>query len=88
MFDILLQVFLAIIGIVFRSAMNIVLCILLSRMFTKWFGLHAFLSFFCANYCLSFIVRFILRRQLLSRLKEKEVDERIFLDQLSWKSSR
>jgi len=88
MFDVLSQVLLAVIRTIFRSAVNILLYSFLSRIFIKWLGFNAFISFICSNYCISKILGFIQQYRLAIRMKKKKPDEKIFLNELSWISSR
>ena len=87
MWQILLQISIALFHVVLKSLLNIIACILLSRLLKEWFNLHALLSFMIANYCISKIIQYIQRHLLRDRLTKKEPDEIVYLDQLSFHSS-
>ena len=82
----IIQVLFAAIRTVSRSALNIMLYSVLSRIFNKWFGFNTFISFFCSAYCLSKIVGYFKRLWLNARLNNKKPDDKIVISELSWKS--
>ncbi|CAF0792449.1 unnamed protein product [Adineta ricciae] len=84
----LIQVLFAAIRTVSRSAVNIMLYSILSRIFNQWFGFNTLITFFCSAYCLSKIVGYFQRMWLQARLKNKKPDEKILMEDLSWESDR
>ena len=82
----LIQVIFAAIRTVSRSALNIMLYSMLSRIFNTWFGFNTLITFFCSAYCLSKIVNYFQRIWLQTRLKNKKSDEKILMEDLSWES--
>lgn len=82
----ILQVAFAAIRTVSRSAVNIMLYSLLSRIFNTWLGFNSLISFFCSAYCLSKIVGYVKRLWLTARLNNKKPDEKIVIDTLTWQS--
>jgi hypothetical protein len=82
----LLQVLFAAIRTVSRSALNIMLYSMLSRIFNKWFGFNTVISFFCSAYCLSKIVGYFQRLWQNARLTNKKPDEKIVINELTWES--
>lgn len=87
MWQILLQISIALFHVIVKSTLNIIACILLSRLLKDWFDLHTVVSFMIANYCISKIIEYIQRHLLRDRLSKKEADEIVYLDQLSFHSS-
>jgi hypothetical protein len=84
MFIALVQVLFATIRTVTRSAVNITLFSLLSRIFNTWLGFNTIVSFFCSAYCLSKIVAYFRRLWWTARLNNKKADERLVADELTW----
>ena len=82
----LFQVLFAAMRTVSRSAVNIMLYSLLSRIFNQWFGFNSLISFVCSAFCLSKIVSYFKRLWLNARLKNKKPNERIVLSELTWQS--
>ncbi len=84
----LAQVLFAAIKTILRSALNMMLYYLLSRIFNKLFGFHILVSFFCSMYCISKIVGYFKRLWLMNRIKNKKQDEKILFNELSFQSPR
>ena len=82
----LIQVTFAAVRTVSRSAVNIMLYSLLSRVFNQWFGFNSIISFFCSAYCLSKIVAYFKRLWLNARLRNKKPDEKLVPSELTWHS--
>jgi hypothetical protein len=82
----MLQVLFVAIRTISRSALNIMLYSVLSRIFNKWFGFNTLITFFCSAYCLTKIVDYLKRFWLKARLHKKKPDEKIVLSELSWET--
>ncbi|UJR23603.1 hypothetical protein I4U23_026592 [Adineta vaga] len=81
------QVLFAAIRTVSRSALNITLYSMLSRVFNTWFGFNTLITFFCSAFCLSKITGYFQRLWLNARLKNKKPDEKILNEDLTWESA-
>ncbi|CAF3390858.1 unnamed protein product [Rotaria sp. Silwood1] len=82
----LFQVLFAAIRTISLSAVNLTLYSVLLHIFNYWLGFNGVISFICSAFCLSKTVRYLQRIWLNARLANKKLDEKIFLDQLTWQS--
>ncbi len=82
----LLQVLFVAICTVSRSALNLTLYSVFTRIFNRWLGLNGFISFFASLYCLSKIVAFFKRSWFNARIKNKKPDEKIVVNELTFES--